>query len=90
MSKELPDLLSFLKDSDLPSEGVNAPDMKRIPELKEKKYLVRRMTTEMYVCTDLENKTYFTKTFENLSVMGEMDEEKVKEYLAKKSIRKGK
>lgn len=87
-TNDLNSMLSFLKDEDLPTEGMQAPSMESIGIEPEKKFLVRKIATEVYVFSDTTNKRFFTKTFENLTVIGEMTEEKVKEYINKKSSRK--
>ena len=68
---------------ELDEEGDDAPQMEKIPKKKPagRKFFVQKIVTEVYVYTDLEAQGFSDATFQELTILGEMSEAKLKKLL---------
>lgn len=75
---------------DLPADGKAAPPQEYIPkEIIKKsvkrsnpKVLVQKVTTEVWVCTDMDAKTVTSNTFQDITTLGEMTKTQANKLIA--------
>lgn len=72
------------------NEGESAPDIEAIPKKRvgPNKFFVTKIITEVYVYTDVRKHQFSEATFQNLVILGEMSEAKLKKLLEAEALRK--
>lgn len=77
---------------EISEDGVDAPDMEKIPKKRSgaRKFNVQKIVTEIYVYTDLQDQMFSEVCFQDLYLLGEMSETKLKKLLAAESKRREK
>lgn len=79
---------------DVPDTGTAAPEMENIPPPVKKrstrKFNVQKIVTEIYVYTDLEQHAFSEAVFQDLFLLGEMSEAKLKKLLSSEARRRNK
>jgi hypothetical protein len=75
---------------EIPSGGQNAPDLENLPKqkIRGRKFKVQKIVTEIYVYTDLEDNAFSEACFQELYLLGEMSEAKLKKLLAAEARRR--
>lgn len=77
---------------ELSEDGDEAPTMESIPKKKPvgRKFFVQKITTEIYVYTDIDNQGFSEATFQNLTILGSMSEAKLNKLLKAEARRNNK
>lgn len=73
----------------LPDEGESPPELEN-PKKKTvgRKFRVQKIVTEIYVYTDMQEQAYSEACFQDLYLLGEMTEAKLKKLLAAEARRR--
>jgi hypothetical protein len=76
--------INNLQAEDLPEDGVVSSDIEHVSKKKikgikepEQVLFLQKVVTEVYVFTDMENKSFGQHTFQDLFILGEMSASKV-------------
>jgi hypothetical protein len=75
---------------DTPNDGISAPDIENFKKKSGRKFYVQKILTEIYVYTDLEDQVFSEASFQDLSILGEMSEAKLKRLLSAAAQRRKK
>lgn len=76
---------------EIPEDGTSAPDMENFKKKStSRKFRVQKIVTEIYVYTDLQDQAFSEMCFQDLYLLGEMSEAKLKKLLAAETKRRQK
>jgi hypothetical protein len=72
-----------------PETGESPPNMEMIPSVPlEGKVFVQKVVTEIYVYTDINNKIFGQQAFQDVTILGEMDIDKLIKMLNRQKKRR--